>query len=354
MQAVVYVGPGKFKYEQRPKPAIKKKDDVLLRVLGVGICGTDLHILMDPQLHPAKPGIILGHEFCGQVEEVGEGVTELKKGDKVVVGPHPPCGRCDHCRNDRPLVCSELCGAVGREFPEYKGHANTRGIFQDGALASHICVPASSVFKIRKETPFEIAALAEPLSCVSCALAKLKVQPGDSVCILGGGPIGLLFTCLAKQSGATTLIVSEPAGFRRSKALKCGATRAVDPFNEDLHEIVLQETDGIGVDHCIEAVGAELMTAIELVRCNGKVLMFGHDETAAPPIKLGEIVKKEVEIHGGFLGKYYFEKTARILESGMFPFEEIVTHTMPLSKYGEALELLRKREALKIVIYPEE
>ena len=165
----------KFKYDERPKPAIKEKDDVLLRVLGVGICGTDLHILMDPQLHPAKPGIILGHEFCGQVEEVGEGVTELKKGDKVIVDPHPPCGQCDHCRSDRPLICSELYGAVGREFPEYKGHANTRGIFQDGALG-HICVPASSVFKLGRD-PFECSTCGTIVVRFVCA-TKLKVQPG--------------------------------------------------------------------------------------------------------------------------------------------------------------------------------
>ena len=84
------------------------------------------------------------------------------------------------------------------------------------------------------------------------------------------------------------------------------------------------------------------------------MLQFGHDETAAPPIKLGEIVKKEIELHGGFLGKYYFEKTARIIESGILPLKEIATHTFPLSKYGEALKLLHNRQGLKIIIYPEE
>jgi len=354
MKSIIFKGPGKYAYEDRPKPVLENPTDVIIKVLGVGICGTDLHILMDPPLHPAIPGIILGHEFCGQIDEVGQQVGWLKKGDKVIVDPHPPCGHCEHCTSDRPLMCSELYGTVAKKYPEHKGHAYTRGIFQDGGLTSYVCLPANSVFKVKEETPFEVAALAEPLSCVGCSMEKLKMQPGDTVCILGAGPVGLLFTCMAKAAGAVSIIVSEPSDYRRNKALNCGATRVVNPYKENLKEVVLQETNNLGADHCIEAVGAEMMTAIDMVRCNGKVLQFGHDETAAPPIKLGEIVKKEIELYGGFLGKYYFEKTARIIESGILPLKEIATHTLPLSKYGEALELLNNRQGLKIIIYPEE
>jgi threonine 3-dehydrogenase len=199
-----------------------------------------------------------------------------------------------------------------------------------------------------------LAALAEPISCVGYAIEKLNIQTGDSVCILGAGPIGLLFTSMAKANGATRVIVSEPHEFRREKALKCGATRVVNPMCENLKEICFSETNGLGVDHCIEAVGQLLSTAIDMIRSGGKVLMFGHDETACPSIRLAEIVRKEAQIFGGFLGKYYFEKTARIIESGILPLEEIVTHVLPLSKYQEGLDLLRSGKALKVVIYPEE
>jgi threonine 3-dehydrogenase len=197
-------------------------------------------------------------------------------------------------------------------------------------------------------------ALAEPLSCVGYGFEKLKVQAGETVCILGSGPIGALFTALAKANGATKIIVSEPHQYRREKALACGATRAVDPAKEDLKAICLEETNGLGVDHCVEAIGQFLMTAIDMVRTGGKVLQFGHDETANPPIKLGEIVRKEVEIHGCFLGKYYFEKAARIIESGILPLDEIATHQLPLSRYQEGLDLLRSGRALKVIMYPEE
>ena len=102
-----------------------------------------------------------------------------------------------------------------------------------------------------------------------------------------------------------------------------------------------------------QAVGQMLMTAIEVIRPNGKIMMFGHDETAAPPIRLAEIVRKEAQIYGGFLGKDYFEKTARIIESGLLPLNEIVTHVLPISKYQEALDILRAGKGLKVVIVPE-
>lgn len=354
MKAIIFKKPGQWAFEERPKPEIKNPDDVLLKVLGVGICGTDIHILMDPPMHPAQPNIIFGHEYCAEVAETGPAVTWLQPGDKVIVDPHPPCGKCMHCISDRPSMCVELYSDFGGTIPDHPDHPKTRGIFRDGALTSYTCVPASSVFKIKKETPFEVAALAEPLSCTGYAIEKLGIHPGDTVCVLGAGPIGLLFTCLAKASGAAKLIVSEPSPYRRAKALKCGATRVVDPMEEDIVAVCKEETDGLGVDHCVEAVGAEINTAIKAVRSEGKVLQFGHDETAKPQVAIAELLKKEIELHGGFLGKYYFEKTARIIESCVLPLNEIATHTFPLSRYQEALDILARREGIKVVIYPEE
>lgn len=351
MRAIIFKRAGQYAYEERPVPQIRDPEDVLLKVLGVGICGTDLHVLMDPPKHPAKPDIIFGHEYCGEVVRTGGAVDWLHPGDRVIVDPHPPCGHCQNCRSDRPGQCTTLYSQQDTPWPE---HGVTRGLFADGALTSYTCVPAHSVYKISKETPWHLAALAEPLSCAGYAIEKLNIQAGETVCVLGAGPMGLLFTALAKANGATKIIVSEPHAFRREKALKCGATRVVDPTKEDLKACCLEETDGLGVDHCIEAVGQMLPSAIDVIRPGGKVLMFGHDETAAPPIRLAEIVRKEAQIFGGFLGKYYFEKTARIIESGILPLEEIVTHKLPLSEYEEGLALLRAGKALKVVIYPEE
>lgn len=351
MKAIIFKKPGVFAYEERPKPEIRNGNDIIIKVLGVGICGTDLHILTDPPMHPAKPDIIFGHEFCGQIVETGADVRGLVPGDKVIVDPHPPCGCCDNCRSDRPEMCTTLYCQQGTPFFE---HGETRGLFRDGGLASYARIPAHSAYKVAPDTPYELMALAEPLSCVGYAIEKLNIQAGETVCILGAGPMGLLFAAMAKANGATKIIVSEPHEYRREKALTCGATRTVNPSKEDLRRVCLEETDGLGVDHCIEAVGQLLSTAIDVIRPNGKVLMFGHDETAHPEIRLAEIVRKEVQIYGGFLGKYYFEKTARIIESGILPLEQVVSHVLPLSEYQKGLDLLRTGQALKVVIYPEE
>ncbi|MGI5850461.1 MAG: zinc-dependent alcohol dehydrogenase, partial [Christensenellales bacterium] len=319
MKALVFQDVGKYNFEDRPKPKIEKPDEILLKVLGVGICGTDIHMLNTPPQHPCPPGTILGHEYTAVVEEIGTGVTEFKKGDTVIVDPHPSCGVCEYCREDRPDRCTDLYFPKDYEIEEYRNHPNTRGIFRDGAFTSYTVVPAHSVYHISPDVPVEHAALAEPLMCVKCAVDYLDIKPGDTVGILGGGPIGLIFAALCKMSGATKIIVSEPRGYRRDKALKCGATRVVNPTEEDLLQVIMQETDGDGVDIAIEAVGDKLMTAIDIVRNTGKVMQFGHDELAAPQIRVGQITRKDIMIHGAFIGKYAFKRVAELIESKALP-----------------------------------
>jgi threonine 3-dehydrogenase len=349
MKAIIYKGPGEFSYEERPMPKIQKSDDVLIKILGICICGTDINIFAIPQKHPSRPGIIFGHEFCGQVAEVGSDVSALKPGDKVIIDPHGPCGYCDSCRSGWPEMCENLYLTE----PGLEGQANSMGVFKDGGLTDYTVASSKFVYKIAPETPIEQMVLAEPLACCGYSLEKLNIHVGDSVCILGGGPIGQLYLALVKASGANKIILSEPIEYRRKKALEIGATRVVNPTVEDIKQVCMEETGGKGVDHCIEAVAAMLMDSINCVRPLGKVLQCGHDETSLAHIKVGEVLKKEVEIHGVFLGKYYFEKTARIIESGILPLEKIVTHTFPLSRYGEALDLARSGQCIKLLIVPE-
>lgn len=352
MKAIVFDSPGKFRYEDRPKPSIKNPDDVLLKVRGIGICGTELHILHPDAIHPSIPGTILGHEYTAIVEEVGSAVTEFKPGDTVIVDPHPSCGRCEYCREDRPDRCTELYYPM--DHPQFANHPITAGIFKDGAHTNYTVAPAHSLYHISPDVPFELAALAEPIACVDCAVQKLNVKPGDTVSILGAGPIGLLFVALLKMNGASKIIVSEPSEYRRAKALKCGADIVVDPTKEDICEVVARETNKDGVDISVECVGWMFPTACKLARNNGKVMQFGHDEINVAQINVGQlIVRKDLEIHGAFIGKYMFKRVAELIESNKLPLNEIVTHVMPLSKYQEALDLCRAGKALKIVITPE-
>lgn len=349
MKSVIYKGPGEFAIEERPEPSIKNPDDVKIKVLGVCICGTDINIFATPQKHPSRPGIIFGHEFGGQVVEVGSAVTNLKPGDKVIVDPHGPCGYCDACLAGWPERCENLY----LKEPGLEGQANGMGVFKDGGLTSYTIVPNKFAYKISNDTPDEFLPLAEPLECCGYSIEKLNIHVGDTVCVLGAGPIGLLYVALAKANGAAKIIVSEPIEYRRNKALEIGATRVVDPNVENIASVCMEETGGIGVDHCIEAVAAMLMDAIECVRARGKVLQCGHDEITVAPVRVGEVLKKEVEIHGAFLGKYYMAKVARIIESGLLPLDKIVTHKFPITEYGKALDLARSGQCVKVVVVPE-
>jgi threonine dehydrogenase-like Zn-dependent dehydrogenase len=347
MIAAIFEGNGKLVLKERPKPKVAQDTDVLVKVTGVGICGTDLHILQVPPAHPAALGATLGHEFTGEVAEVGGAVTEVKPGDRVLVDPHPGCGRCEECRSGHPDRCIPLYNSASAP-----GHCATIGIFSDGAMTSYAVVPSHALYKVDREVPPHIAALAEPLGCVVSAADKLKVQPGETVVVLGGGPIGLLFLSLLKASGAAKVIVSEISEYRRKAAHACGATRVVDPRQEDLAAVVRQEMPG-GADVVVEAVGPLLPLAIELAHSAGRILQFGHDELARPAIPVAELLRKELTIFGGFIGKFSFNKLPRILASGVLPLEKIVSHRLPLSRVHEGIELLRQGKAIKIVLHPE-
>jgi len=348
MKAAVFEGAGRLRLKDVEEPVLGRTTDALIRVKGVGICGTDLHILQVPPAHPAKLNNILGHEFTGEIVELGSGIHDFKVGERVLIDPHPGCGICDECRRGFPDNCIPLY-----ESCEEAGHPNTIGIFSPGAYAKYVIVPKQSLYLIDAKVPSKIAALAEPLSCVINAASKLKVHPGSFVAILGAGPIGLLFTMLMKASGASKIIVSEPAEFRRKAALDCGADIVVDPKREELQDVVNKQM-GKGADVCIEAVGPLLPLAIKVVRAGGEVLQFGHDETVEPRVPVGVLLKKEVVIYGAFIGKQSFEKTARVMESGKLPLEKVVSHVLPLSRIQEGIDILRRGEGLKVIITPDE
>ncbi len=346
MQAAIFEGPGKLVIkDDYPKPRITNSDEALIRVTGVGICGTDLHMLQVPPAHPARPGIVEGHEFTGVIEDIGGDVSGFEIGEPVLIDPHPGCGVCAQCRRGRPDRCIPLFESSGEP-----GHPNTLGIFSDGAMAEYTVVKRQSLFKISRSVPWHIAALAEPLACVVNASEKLNIQPGEYVVILGAGPIGLLFTALIKANGASKIVVSEPSSYRRSAAISVGADFAVHP--DDLRSVLENEIPD-GPDAVIEAVGPLLPNAIEIIRPGGRILQFGHDETISPAIPVGELLRKEATVFGAFIGRFSFEKVARIMESNKLPLGEIVSHRMPLSRIHEALDMLRVGKALKIVLAPD-
>jgi len=336
MQAAVFVKEGRLELRGVPIPEIKREDQVLLEVEVASICGTDLRILEVPPGHPANKGVILGHEYVGRIISLGKDVLGFEEGDRVVVDPNITCGTCPYCKLGQPNMCFNM---------------TTLGIFIDGGFASHNVAPARTLHKVSPALPSEIAVFAEPLSCILNGFSKLEVQPGESVVVLGAGPIGLCLLQLFRASGAGRIIVSEVSPLRQKMALESGATRVLDPGEEDIVHVVLEET-GLGADIVVDAVGSLIREALASARRGGRVLLFGQNTKARAEIAQNEITRNELTIIGSFIARFTFPGAIKILESGILNVEKLITHRFPLERISEGIEVMRKGEATKVIIKP--
>jgi threonine dehydrogenase-like Zn-dependent dehydrogenase len=345
MTAAVFKGEGLLALEERPVPTIRNPNDVLIAVKGVGVCGTDLHILEVPPRHPAAKDVIMGHEFCGQVLEVGSDVKNCRPGDHVAVDQNAGCGHCDECRRGYPNACLRRFNAPVPGFP------NTPGIFCDGALARFAIISDQMAYRVNPDIPWYHLAITETVACAFNALQKASPEAGETAVVLGAGPVGLLLTSMLRHSGSR-VITSEVSATRSAVANQLGAHLVVNPEEQDLPEIVKRETDGSGADLVIEAVGPLLNDCLELARFGGRVVLFGHDELAHPQVPQAVIMRKELQIFGVFLSKYTFVPAIRLLERKMLPLDVVVSHVMPLDRVFEAHDKVRTGDAIKIVIDP--
>ncbi|WP_342045763.1 zinc-dependent alcohol dehydrogenase, partial [Bacillus sp. OTU530] len=311
--------------------------DVKVKVLAASICGTDVHILSDPPGHPAAAGIIQGHEYMGEVVEIGKNVKNVSVGNRVIIDPTTTCGSCYFCEIGKPNMCE---------------HSSALGIFLDGGWAPYSVVPSKNVFKISNEVAPEIAVLAEPLSCVIHGSERVNVQPGDSVVIVGAGPMGQLFTQVLKAAGAAKIICVDFSDYRLNYSKNSGATHIVNPKNEDLVKAV-KEITKVGADVVVDCVGTLLDQCMSLVRHGGQILLVGMNEHANPQIKQYDLVRNEITIKGTYIQSYDFPKVVKILESSLLNLESLITHKISLSKINDGIDTMRKGEAIKIIVYPD-
>ena len=336
MLAAVFQGEGKLVLEERPIPRVTQPEDVLLEVEAAGICGTDVHILEVPPGHPATPGIVLGHEYTGRVLEVGSDVTTLKPGDRCVVAPSLFCGICPYCRIGRTNQCE---------------NGDALGIFQDGGFARYSLVPERALFRISPGLSADEAVYGELLQCVMGGASKLKIQPGESAVILGGGAVGLCFLLYFKAAGASPIILTEPLPFRRDYAAKMGADLVLNPLEDPVQERVLEAT-GLGADVVVDAVGSLFPNTIGLVARGGKVLLFGMNEQALGTVRQNDITRNEIAVLGTYVGINKFPAVIKALESGVLKPSVMTTHKLPLDGIFDGLEALRAGQAIKIILTP--
>lgn len=349
MRAAIFQGPQlPLKLEDRDIPQLQSDDDVLIKVGGVGICGSDLAVLQSAEKHPALPGIIFGHEFCGEIVEIGADVKSVKIGDHVAVNQNPGCGKCYMCREGYPNACERMFDnpkAPSNDWP------NTPGQWWDGGMANYVRVPSYFCYPIDKSVPLHHVAAFEPLGVVLNAISKVKPQPGETSVVFGGGAIGLFAAAILKLSGAAHIIGVEMVEERKKLLKDCGADHVLDPRVDDVNKIVRELTGGHGAHVAVECVGMCLPQAVDVLRHGGRLAQIGlpSREITWKPLKL---CSKEIEIYGSYLMKNSANKAVELLENRQLPIDKIVTHVFPLEEANKAIETARAGIGGKIVIQP--
>ena len=344
MKALVYHGPGQRSWDDVPDPTIEAPTDIVVRIDASTICGTDLHILKG-DVPAVQPGTILGHEAVGTVVEKGAGVTTLELGDRVLVSCITSCGRCRFCKEARYGLCT---GGGGWIF----GH------LIDGLQAEYARVPFAdtSVYKIPDElTDEDVLFLADILpTSFEVGVLNGGVQPGDTVAIVGAGPIGLAAVLTAKLFTPGRIVAIDPAQPRLEKALELGADVAIDNSTEDAVERVMELTDGLGADVAIEAVGIpetfELCT--DIVRPGGHVANVGvHGHPAT--LHLERLWIRDVTITTGLVDTNTTPRLLKLIAEGRLDATPFATHRFPLGETMAAYDVFgdaANTNALKVVL----
>lgn len=344
MKSLTYKDIGKIVYEDKPVPQITNPNDVILKVSAVGICGTDVKILEGK--HVVGEDIALGHEFGGVVTEIGSGVTTLKIGDRVAVDNSLRCGLCEYCRTGNSPQCHWL-------------KDKSIGIFQNGGYAEYCVLPENACFKIPDAMDDITATQVETLGTVLNGMNAVQMQCWDTVVVLGFGPIGYLFSALAKSVAAYTMC-TEIDPFRISVAKELGVP-VFNPNEVDLEKEVMKFTDGKGADVVIDAVGSQLENALKYVTPGGKVLAFGMDSSVKATIVPNTITRKAIKLIGTYIGQNTMLPAIKILMSGKINMKPFFTELIPLkdglsafNKLGLDLKTQKHipKQAMKIVMKP--
>jgi len=340
MKAAVLYGVRDLRLEDVPKPEISD-NEVLIRVNACGICGTDIHIYRGEW--KTNTPIILGHEFSGVIADVGREVKGLNIGDPVVAEPNIPCGSCYFCRmSERNYFCENL---------------EATGVTVNGAFAEYVKVVASNVYKLPKGYNLDEAALIEPLACCVRGIDQAKIKIGDTVAIIGAGPVGLILLQLALQSGASMVIQTDMEDSRLRLAKKLGADHTINVTEEDPVESIKELTGGYGVDVAIEAVGKpEAITqAMRATQRGGRLVIFGvSPEDAVWKVRPFELYDKELTIKTSYRSPYTFQRAVKIAVSGRVRLKPLISHIFKIDKVHRAFEVAEKRleGAVKVLVKP--
>jgi 2-desacetyl-2-hydroxyethyl bacteriochlorophyllide A dehydrogenase len=336
MRAAVFAREGVVEVRDVAEPAVQRDDDVVVRVRACGICGSDLRALAVPPLMTFDEGVVMGHEFVGEVVDAGPAAADLV-GRRVAVLPNVNCGRCAYCKAGQLNRCEDF---------------RHLGASRDGAFAERVVVPAAYAHVVPDDVPDDVAALAEPLACVLNGTVRAGLSPGTSTLVLGAGPIGLLFVVVAKAAGAHPILVSEPSAERARRAREAGADVVVDPTTASVADVARAHTDGLGVEVAIDAVGSLLPDALDSLRKGGKAIVFGMDDRARVELAPSKIAARELSIEGVYITKGTLPLALRLLAERTDDFAALITHRVPLEEIASGVDAMRDGSAVKVLVYP--
>jgi len=340
MKAVILTENKKMSIIDMPIPKINDLE-VLLKVICVGICGTDVAVYQGH--YPSKENVILGHEFCGKVVKVGSKVKDFKEDDYVISEASWGCGNCYWCKRAQPSYCS---------FP------NTLGRTVDGALAEFVKVPGKILHKIDREMTNIDAQGVVSIATVTRVVNRSEIQIGDKVGIIGPGYNGLIMVQLFKQAGAGIVGVIGAANDynRLDIASKLGADFTINiENNPDWQKNLLDSYGKMGFDILIEASGTVggLLSCVNLVKKGGTIIQFGTSSKMINDLPQGVFYSNEITIKGSKGGYGLYPKAIELIESGKINFESLVTHKFSLKETPKAFEMIDKRmgDILRAVIF---
>lgn len=323
-----------------PKPGQR---DVLIKIMAVGICGSDLHYYEHGRIgeRVVKEPFIQGHECAGVIVGVGPAVTKFKVGDRVAIEPGIHCGQCEYCKSGRYNLC-----------PKVK-FLSTPPV--DGSLAQYISHPEDLVYPLPDHLSYEVASLVEPLSVGIHTAKRTGLKPGSTILISGMGPVGLMMILAAKAFGVKRIIVSDVEPLRLQMAARLGAWKTLNVLQDDIRGIVHRVTEQVGVDMVIDTSGAPkaLATGIEILKRGGKLAAIGFPSTEHVPLNITLMLQKEIDFHSIYRYTNTYPLGLEILASEP-DAETIITNRYPLTNVHEAFEKLRKdkRNTVKVIVHP--
>ena len=327
MRAAIVDTPGSIRVGDVPDPKPEPRH-VVVKVGACGICGTDLHIA-DGHFPPTPYPIVPGHEFAGEIVELGADVAGWSPGDRVAVDPSLFCGYCGPCRDGRGNLC-ENWGATGDTV--------------NGAFAEYVSVPAATCYRMPEAMTWQQGAIVEPLSCAVHGVRRVGVEPGERFLVVGAGTMGLLMQQLLQRAGAVVSVVDRDTS-RLGRAADLGAVATADDVAE-LDERFDAAVDATGAVPAIEA-------AFDSLRRGGRLLVFGvapaQARIALSPFR---IYNDEITVIGSMAVLHSFGRALDLVASGAVDTAPLLTHALPLEEYPAALDLMRSGAGLKVQVLP--